>query len=843
MKKAGFIFAGIFVVILLVVVAIPLFFKDSVRETALKTINNQIQAEVEFADFKLSVFKAFPKVSVEMTGVLVKGITEFENDTLAQIPVLKSKINLFSLFKKSGMAINELLLENPQLYLLVTESGKANWDISKPAEKSAEVSSSASSTPKSEDTFQLNLDEVQIKNGKFIYTDIPGKLVVASDNINILINGKMYGSSANLQIKGVLAHFLTEYNGVNYLSDIKFETTTLLQMDYERMSFSFLENELLVNNLPLQIDGGFQMPSDSIYFDLKLKSTESGFDNFLAILPEDYQHYFAYFETQGNASISGQIKGIYFEEEYPAFDIKMDVNNGRLKYKDLPEEISKINAQIQISKKQGNLNFTQINIKEAHAQVKNNPVDFTLKMNNVMEDPFFDGAFIGKVNFTDLKQALPFDSVNIAGLVDANLFVKGNYSSVENENYDKLNASGVVLLRNFVYDSPEFTQQIMVSQGDLNFSPQSVDLTRFNVNIGNSAFQLNGKVSNYLNYMFKKSVLKGELNLQSSFVSLNELLLLQKKEEKILTENQSETTKTKSDTIQNVEPQNLAFQIPENIDFTFKSSIKKARLNQIDISDINGLITAKQGVLWLNGLNMKMLDGELALSGSYKNNPENQPFFDFKFNVLDLDIPAAYQSLTGFRKMMPGAENSTGKINSGFQLAGRLNSGLSVFPASLNGNGFFKSENLQIINSPIFKQLDGILKAEKLQNVKVNDFIANFNVENGNLLLRPFETKIAGQETKIEGSLNAQNLLNMRLDFNIERDAFGADIQSILSALPGNKKLTKVPAGVLINGPVGNPEVKMDLSETRKTITNAAKDGMQDSLDKIGKGLLKLFEK
>lgn len=843
MKKTGFIITGVVVVILLVVVAIPLLFKNSVRETALKTINKQIQAKVEFADFKLSVFKAFPKVSVEMTGVLVKGITEFENDTLAQIPVLKSKINLFSLFKKSGMAINELVLENPQLYLLVAESGKANWDISKPDEKSAEIISSASSEPKTEDTFQLNLEEVQIKNGKFIFTDIPGKLKVASDNINIHVNGKMYGTTANLQIKGVLENFVTEYSGINYLSNVKFETTTLLQMDYEKMSFSFQGNELLVNNLPLQITGGFQMPSDSIYFDLDLKSTESGFDNFLAILPEEYQHYFADFETQGNATISGEIKGIYFEEEYPAFQLKMEVNNGRLKYKELPEEISKINAQILINKKQGDLNFTQINIKEAHAQVKNNPVDFTLKMYNLMEDPFFDGAFIGKVNFTDLKQALPFDSVNIAGLVDANLFVKGNYSSVENESYDKLNASGVVLLRNFVYDSPEFTQQIMVSQGDLNFSPESVQLTRFDVNIGNSTFYLNGKVSNYLNYIFIESVLKGELNLQSSFVSLNELLLLQKKEEKVLTENQTETTERNSDTIQSVGSQNLAFQIPENIDFTFKSAIKNARLNQIDITDINGLITAKQGVLWLNGLNMKILDGELALSGSYKNNPENQPFFDFNFNILNLDIPAAYQSLTGFRKMMPGAENSTGKINSGFKLAGQLNSELSVFPASLNGNGFFKSENLQIINSPIFKQLDGILKAEKLQNVKVNDFIANFNVENGNLLLRPFETKIAGQETKIVGSLNAQNLLNMRLDFNIERDAFGADIQSILNAIPGNKKLTKVPAGVLINGPVGNPEVKMDLSETKKTITNAAKDGMQDSLDKIGKGLLKLFEK
>jgi hypothetical protein len=52
-----------------------------------------------------------------------------------------------------------------------------------------------------------------------------------------------------------------------------------------------------------------------------------------------------------------------------------------------------------------------------------------------------------------------------------------------------------------------------------------------------------------------------------------------------------------------------------------------------------------------------------------------------------------------------------------------------------------------------------------------------------------------------------------------------------------------VPAGVNITGPVNKPDVKVDLSEARKTITNAAKDGLQDSAKKLGKELQKLFGK
>ena len=67
--------------------------------------------------------------------------------------------------------------------------------------------------------------------------------------------------------------------------------------------------------------------------------------------------------------------------------------------------------------------------------------------------------------------------------------------------------------------------------------------------------------------------------------------------------------------------------------------------------------------------------------------------------------------------------------------------------------------------------------------------------------------------------------------------------RNILNIIPGNEKIKIVPAGVLITGPVGNPEVKMDLSETRKTITEATKDDLKKSLNKLGEGLLKLFEK
>jgi len=347
-------------------------------------------------------------------------------------------------------------------------------------------------------------------------------------------------------------------------------------------------------------------------------------------------------------------------------------------------------------------------------------------------------------------------------------------------------------------------------------------------------------VYNYLNYIFKDGVIRGDLQLASSFVNLNEMLRLQKEEESVAAE-PLKSAETKTDPANGTPAESLVFDVPKNIDITFRSNIEKAVYDRLPISNINGLITAKNGKLILNGLNMNMLDGELKLTGSYENTPQNKPLVDLGFEVLKFDIPMAFQSLTGFRKMLPVAGQSQGKFSTTVKMKGQLSETLKLLPVSVDGSGLFNTENLRIVDSPVFGELKGILKADKLKNVTIDDFKANFVVEKGNLLLKPFTTKIAGQETKITGSLNAQNLLDMRMDFKLEREAFGTDIQTILSAIPGNKTITVLPAGVTIKGPVGKPEVKMDLADTRKTITNATKEGLKNSLDKLGGGLKKLL--
>lgn len=847
MKKVVLIIIIVFAVILGTLIFIPIFFKQSILEKTKSTINKQLNAEVEFQGFKLSLFRDFPKVTIELQNVSITGKGEFQTDTLLTVETARAKMNIMSLFKNSERSIEEINLIQPKLNLIVGKTGNANWDVTTEPESKPEIGTSSQAVAQ-EEAFEIQLDKIEIENAKVVYNDREANMLQVFDGVNLKINGKMYGTSTELNAVGKVERYSVDYDSVRYISNVSLETTTLLNVDYEKMDIRIIENELLVNRLPMQVTGLIQVPSDSMFFDLSVKTKDSGFENFLALVPPAYEEYLKKMKTSGSASVSGTVNGLYFEENYPAFNLKIDVANGNLKYVDLPEEIKNIRADISIDKPQGDLDLTEVRIKNAHLEIKNNPVDLTLLLKNLVSDPYFDGAFVGKINFDQLKDALPLDSVNVSGTIDANLFAKGNYSSIEKEEYDKIKSDGVVLLDNFIYDSPDFTQRILVPSGKLDFSPQNVNLSQLNMKVGQSDFNLSGKVYNYLNYIFKDGTLQGDLQLASSFVNLNEILRLQKVEKKPVASNKKSAeihadsgNPVNSTTAANNEK--LAFDIPKNIDFTFRSNIDKALFDKLPISNINGLITAKNGKLILNGLNMNMLDGEMKLTGSYENTAQNQPFVDFGMDVVKINIPSTFQSFSGFQKMVPIAGQSEGQLSTTLKMKGQLTPMFKIIPSSIDGTGFFNTENLQIIESPIFKQLKGILLPEKLKNVDIDDFKANFVIENGNIDLKLFNTKIAGQETTILGTLSAENLLNMRMDFKVNRDAFGNDIQNILSIIPGNEKITVLPAGVAISGPVGKPEVKVDLSEARKLVTNVAKDGINDSLKKLGKGIQKLFEK
>jgi hypothetical protein len=336
-------------------------------------------------------------------------------------------------------------------------------------------------------------------------------------------------------------------------------------------------------------------------------------------------------------------------------------------------------------------------------------------------------------------------------------------------------------------------------------------------------------------------VLKGNFNLKSGFMNFTELSNIMKPAPAA----QDQTAKAKEAPAASADSV-TAFQVPDKLDLTFQSTIQKAVYDKMPIDNINGLIKVKDRRLELTNLAMDMLRGRVAMNGAYASNAQNKPAFDFKLNMQNLDIPTAYQSLTTFQRYVPIASRSQGKFTTQLGLSGIMNEKMDIVPTSLNGEGVLNTINLMIIESPVFNKIRGIIKKESLKNVKINDFTAKFQFENGALKLNPFETAIADQPTTISGSLSAAREINMTMDFVVSRDVLGSDITKGLDILPGSENIQNVDASVVLTGSLTNPEVSLDLSKARAQIEQEVKKAstqqIKESAKKIGDELKKLFK-
>ena len=827
MKRLVIIILLVLAFVVAVVLATPLILKPKLRSVATNSLKKYFNGQVEVADVKVSVWKDFPNMDIEWTGILVKGAGPQQNDTLLWIGAVRTNTSIRAVFLPSDIEIAKLEVDGARLNL-------NEKSFAKRQRQNTRQISAASLMAGGNKAARLKLEQMLLSNATLKYTNENSGVIFDLNGISAELAGEMFGKQSNLDLRFQVEKLNITQQERQFLSTGNLSFQTQLETDFGEKTYHLKNGQIDWNEIPIQVNGTIAAPADSVYFDLDLDGKETGFGNFLALFPNIKEKLLKDFTTQGKTEMKGTVSGYYFENEYPSVEFTTTISDASLQYPGMPGSIDKLHADLVLSKPQGSFDTSIIRIADAHAELGKNPIDFGLEITHPVSDPAFGGIFIGKINLTDLQNIFPLENALLYGDVDANLRVKGKYSDLLAEDYSKIQSDGEVWLHNVQYSSPKLTQRISVSEAKLDFSPQQVGLQRMVLQIGQSDFLLKGKVKNYLDYLLKEGTLEADLQLDSRFVNLNQLFQLMNHEANLSASIQNGP----SGTDENI----TAFDVPSRVKLRFRSNIEHALLVQIPMEKIRGNILVENQKLTLQGLGMNLLEGSAKMNGSYANTEQNQPRFDFEIDLEDFDIPTMARTSGAFRKLVPGSENSTGRLSAELQIKGSFDEKLNLVSGSASGAGTFGTKNLVVVNSPLFSQLGGIIQKEKLQRVNVDDFTAQLQIEKGNVHLLPFETRVIGQPTKVVGNLSSKNMLDMRLDFVVDRAIIGSDIQKILAVIPGNEKIKQLPATVTVDGPTASPKVHPDLSVTARAVADATKDDLKNSLDKLGKGIFKLLK-
>jgi uncharacterized protein involved in outer membrane biogenesis len=452
MKRFFQILLGTIALILLLLLILPSLFKGKIEQKVTEVINENITATVSFDEFSLSMFRHFPNLSMGLEGLTIVNKAPFAGDTLLHIGSFSASVDLWSAIAGDGIEINSIIIDQPQAWLKVNEDSVANWDIVPVSETEEEEDTTGTASD-----FSIQLQQFEIHDARLGFADKTMAFSTSIDDLDVSMTGDFSQKTTNIDLNSSIHQFNLEMSGIPYMKDAFVSLDAIIGADLEKMIFTFQKNEFRLNNLALGFDGTFGVVDEGYDMDVKLAAKETSFKTLLSMVPEAFLKDFEELQTEGSLELVAAAKGRYIDTDHlPAFNVVLNVNNGRIQYPDLPKSIENIQIDAKVENPGGSLDQTVTDISKFHFKLGENPFEATFWVGTPISNATYKGKVNGTIDLGSLSDAIPMDSMELKGIITADMSINGDYEMVEKEEYENIEADGDVALKDFFFSTPDF---------------------------------------------------------------------------------------------------------------------------------------------------------------------------------------------------------------------------------------------------------------------------------------------------------------------------------------------------------------------------------------------------
>lgn len=797
MKKGLRIASIVLAVILVLMIVLPFAFRGKIEELVKTEGNKMLNAQFDFGSLSISLFKNFPKASVTLNDFWLKGVDEFENDTLLQAGRVTATVDVLSLFGDSGYDISKISLRDIWAKAIVLPDGKVNWDIMKESGEEKTVTDTEESSP-----FKIKLQRFTVDNLNVIYDDRKENMYAEARRFNAVCSGDLGSDRTTLNIEAQTKSFTYKMNGITMLNQVNLSADMDIDADLVTNKFTLEKNEFRLNAIKAGIDGWVALKDPAIELDLTLNTSEVGFKEILSLIPAVYSKEFSSLKTDGTVTLTASAKGIMQGDTLPAFDATMDIKNAMFRYPSLPAGVENINIHANVKNPGGSADLTQININPFRFQLAGNTFGVVADIATPVSDAAFKVKANGILDLGKIKDVYPLEDMQLNGVINADLSLAGRLSYVEKEQYEKVEASGNIKLTDMKLKMPDMPD-IDIRQSLFTFTPKYLQLSETTVNIGQNDLTADCRFENYMGFLLHNSTIKGNLNIRSNYMNLNDFM----------SGEEVADTDTVAATGQ--------IMIPTNIDFTMDANMKKVNFGTMSFSDIQGKLAVKDGKADMRNLSLKAMGGNIIMNGYYSSADADKPEFNAALKLSELSFSQTYKELDMVRKLAPVFENLKGTFSGNMNIRTLLDKEMSPVLTTMQGDGSLSTNDLNLSNVSIIDKIADAAQRPELKNIDVKDMQLDFTIKDGRLATQPFEIKWKDYQMDLSGTTG----LDQTIDYTgkIKLPASAGSIAQ-LSTL-----------NIKIGGTFSSPTVSLDAQSMAKQATETVKEKAVERLgEKLG---------
>jgi hypothetical protein len=773
LKKIGKVLGVIVLLFFITAFALRSYFKGILVDKVKQTINEEVNAVVDFGGFDIALITSFPQFKFSINQLTVVGVDTFQNDTLLKMGELNFRLNLMDVIG-GNYEIQSFGVEDLEMNALVLQNGKVNWDIVPTSEEEEEVEEEESGD------FKFKLKKYYLKNINIDYKDLESNMSMKIQNLNHEGSFKMEGDLMDIFTETSIDALSFTSEGVLLANKLKINAKADLALDMLKSLYTFKENEFKINELKMGVNGWVLIPdSADMEMDIAVDAKDNKFSDVLSLVPGAYTADFSDLKTEGTFNLSMWFKGVMNDVLLPKFNIDLKVKNSFVQYPDLPEKVKNIQMDLNVKNDDGYANSTLVDLKQLHLEIGKNPIDITFFLSQPETDPNFKGSIQSKLDLASLSKAIPLeDGEELKGLIQADIELDGKMSYVENEEYDKMKFVGEVSITDMFYKMVDMPD-MLIKNANFTATPKFFKLNQFESQIGKSDLSAQGYIDNIFGYVFKDEVIKGNFAIQSNYFDVNEWM----SDEETSTEETSEETSGSG-----------VVEVPKNIDFELTSNFKKIDYDNMPITNFKGKLTIKNGEILFHDNSFNMLESTMSMKGKYSTSDITKPFVDMDFGIQNLDIPFAFKTFNTIKTLAPIAENAQGKMNLSIKFNSLLSDSMTPILNTINGGGELLTKSLQIQNSGLLKDISSKINYTKLNDLQMSDLKLLFKIADGKINVSPTNLKMSTSSAVLKGWNAFDNTMEYIMEFKVPRTELGGAANAFIGNIEKEASKLGVPA-------------------------------------------------
>lgn len=804
-KRIFFYFLLSAFLLLSAVVALSYIYQDKIISLFIEEANKHIKTPVNVGKINFSILEKFPHLSIGMDNIVIQ-----EGIHGSTAPLAKAKRIYFTFsildFIQGNYIVNQVYLENGEVYPKILKSGKNNYTI---FEKDSTSDGGSVS---------FKLEKIILNKVLLNYSDEKRDqdFTLFAENVsaNLFTENRIF----DVGLQGEVTSHSIQVQGEEYFRNKDLRLDAKFLYDQNSDSIAIYPSVVKVHESEFLVEGNYYNNGTS-QIDLSVQGENTDIQTILSLVPEKFYEKFKVYKSEGNVYFAGTLKGEISETEYPALNISFGCKEASFFHPRYKKEITKVNLEGTFTNNKANdLSSAILQLKNIKGSLDGRRFSGNLTLQN-FSDYYLSCKIDGEFDVQSLLGFYPVEEIESAsGLINLDVSFDGRLNNLKTtKTATKTKASGEIILDDLSFNLKKNNLPFTDFNGSFIFKNDDLAISDFSGEVGNSKFLLNGFFNNVLAYLiFDDQPISIEADLKSSLLDIDELL----------TGNVKEQSKTVEG-----EQYYSSFNISPKLVLSFNCDIDQIKFRRLKGRNLKGQLKVKNQIATGNKIHINAAGGSMTLDGTVDAGSKNQIEVKTQAAFEGIDIDSLFYIFQNFNQDFLVEKHLKGQIYAEVNSYMMFDDNLRLNTQSFRSEVGISIKNGELNNFEPMQKLSKYVEEESLARLRFSEIKNLILIDNKTIFLPDMEIQSNVSSIRVNGT----HTFDQHIDYHLQvplRDFRKRDRDETFAVVEEDGSTSNL--FLTIKGTTDDYKIAYD--------TEAVKQKIKQDIKKEGQELKKVFK-